>query len=134
MESANIASNSPPIRHPIKYADAGNDISAGAEHCKSHSDTTELSVGTSHAQEFLSSLHGFEEEVQIVSSGFLQCHVGSTSVKTEMKVCCASNTHARATKRDGKRWVMRGPVMQDSIVSSIDARRGLVLSDINGKE
>lgn len=130
MESANIASKNPPIRHPIKYAVAGNDMSVGAEHCKSHSDTTELSAGASHAQELLSSLHGFEEEEQIVSSGLLQCHVGATSVKTEMKVCCASKTHARVTSRDGKSWVMRGPVIQDSIVSSIDERRGAVLSDI----
>lgn len=126
MESANVEINNPPIRHPIKNADAGNGTSAGAKHCKSHSETTELSAGMSHAQESLWRLHGLKEEEQIVSSGSRQCHVGSASVKTEMKVCCASKTHANVTIMDGTRWVMRLPVMHDSMVSSIDDRSGVV--------
>lgn len=42
MESANVETSNPPIRHPMKKADAGSGTRAGAEHCKSHSDTTEL--------------------------------------------------------------------------------------------
>jgi hypothetical protein len=70
MESANVEINNPPIRHPMKNADAGSGTSAGVEHCRSHSDTTELSAGMSHAQESLCRLHGLKEEEQIVSSGF----------------------------------------------------------------
>lgn len=50
----------------------------------------------------------------------MQCHGGTASVKTAIKVCCASNAQAKDTKMARRNCVHLNSPMQRSIVSSTD--------------
>ncbi|GER32725.1 hydroxamate-type ferrichrome siderophore peptidesynthetase [Striga asiatica] len=111
FESAKVASTSPPTRHPNRKEDEGKPLMKGLAHWRDHSDTVDTCTGESQDSdddEFLGSLHN--------NSTLL--HLGSLSVKTAIKVCCASKNHAIETKMVWRNCLHPKPPKYCSIVSS----------------
>ncbi|GER43908.1 aspartyl/glutamyl-tRNA(Asn/Gln) amidotransferasesubunit B [Striga asiatica] len=100
FESARVESTSPPTRQPNKKDDEGRPLVKGLAHRRDHSDTVDACTADS-------SLHNKSRLVvfshgKLVLLWFVQLHLGFLSVKTAMKVCCASKNHANETKVDWK--------------------------------
>ena len=60
--------------------------------------------GRSHAQLSAGKEQSDEEVVEEEVLKLVKCHAGVESVKTVMKVCWASNTQAKETKKAWKSW------------------------------
>lgn len=95
-ESASVARMSPPARQPKKKDEAGKPLMTELAHSKDHSDTMEVSMGISQLHEFLGSWHLSAAELH--EEEMVQCHVGSASVTTLIKVCWASKAQAKDTR------------------------------------
>lgn len=50
--SASVAKASPPIKQPMKKAEAGIPWTSDGEHCRAHSEMMEVYLGRSQAHEF----------------------------------------------------------------------------------
>lgn len=120
-ESASEASTNPPIKHPKKNIEAGRPVIAELAHSRPHSDTMEACVGTSQAHEPFGRLQTVVAVLHALAPRSVQCHSGRASVKTEMKVCWASNIHARETRIDWRNWDQLNSPMQSS---TVDPREG----------
>lgn len=88
-------------------------------HSKPHSDIVEECAGRSH-------VHVSLGRVQMVlhddALAVMQCHEGWASVKTVMKVCWASKSHAKETRTDWRNWDQLKSPMQSSTVEPTDGR------------
>ena len=119
-ESARVVRRKPPARQPAKNEDAGRETSAGPAHLSDHSETTDVTVGRSHAHAPAGRAHGEAAAAEHDASEPVQCHCGSASVNTEMNTCCASKAHAKASRTALRSCVAPVVPMYVSIVSSID--------------
>ncbi|WRX29016.1 hypothetical protein QQP08_021503 [Theobroma cacao] len=64
VESASVASASPPARHPMKKEEAGSPVMKEVEHSRPHSDMIDVCAGQSQDHEFLESWQMLESELQ----------------------------------------------------------------------
>lgn len=94
-ESARVARRNPPARQPRKKDDAGSPVMMEPEHSRDQSEMMEVRAGKSQFQESLGIWQILLHEELL---GEVQCHVGSASVKTLMKVCSASKNQAKDTR------------------------------------
>ncbi|TYH34917.1 hypothetical protein ES332_D13G158300v1 [Gossypium tomentosum] len=88
VESASVASASPPARQPMKKAEAGRPVMKEGAHSRPHSAIIDVWEGQSQDHEFLGSSQMLDKALQTDSSPpWVQCQDGSASVNTLMKVC-----------------------------------------------
>lgn len=123
-ESAKVASKNPPARQPRKKDDAGRPVMMEPAHSRDHSEMMDVVPGEFQDQAFLGSWHMSSPAVELQGKLLLQVHLGCASVKTAMKVCCASKNHANERIMDWRNWVRTEWVMQCSIVSLRERRGG----------
>lgn len=131
--SASVAKASPPIKQPIKKAEAGRPVTRDDEHSRAHSETVEVYFGLSQAHKFWGSWQMLEAELHELwrSVSWVQCHVGSASVKTVMKVCWASKNHENDTRKAWRNWAHPKSPIHRSIVES---REGTCLCNNGGSD
>lgn len=118
-ESASAGRTNPPARQPKKKDEAGKPLMTELAHSNDQSDTMDVSVGISQAHEFLGSWHKSASDLQEEEEEELvQCHVGSASAKTVMKVCWASKTRVMDTRQTCRNWAHPKSPIERSIMSS----------------
>lgn len=125
-ESASVARRMPPTKHPRKNEDEGSARRAGDEHWRDQEEIVEVWMGRDQDQEEGGRLQGEDDDDDVDEhEGEAQCHGGMASVKTLMKVCCASKIQTRAAREAGRSWAVAGAEpMWASMASSMEWREG----------